>query len=275
MSDQASLQLSHHTNWILLRRYWPDSPSELCEIKNSMLPKIQLRTVSYFFLQSPFNVPRLSAHVPRNMGWPLSAKWWTIWCASLSHFPFVLQEYDPYHFASIPRTKNDWCSGRKLFAYSLTSLEFTTVYYFPFFVQSMSLNIEMRRVLSSQSVLNLFVKLLDWTSPFFIRFLKKKKNTKPNPSRHAVLLAPTWSLCDMKLWHGFDDWHIQRSSDTLARRWPFTISSFIPRASWWRLPSLVPFGGGAFGSRCHMGDSHYERMVAFISAGTARKCISS
>ena len=93
---------SDHTNSILLRRYWADLPSELCEVKVHCL-LIPLWNELYFFhcFSSRFLV---WAHLYHGI-WDyhfLQKCSEVIWSASLSHFPSGFWEYVPYHFSSLP-----------------------------------------------------------------------------------------------------------------------------------------------------------------------------
>ena len=167
MSDQASLQPNHHTNSILLRRYWVVWS---VRSKSSMFTDsaVKCNRIYFSFFRK---IPRLSALVPRNMGWPHSAKCWSSDCPQCPIFLLAYESTFHTNFASLHfkhrEMTNDQGPRWNLFAESLTPLEFEIqCNECPFFDQSMSLIIDMNRFLPSNCS-GLFVEHPDLPKSFW------------------------------------------------------------------------------------------------------------
>ena len=136
-----------HTNSQLLRKTElihrvNDSEQEFC-VRSI---RIEVCGVS---CHSSSGIPRLKAPILLNTGWPASLNRSTIWVAVESHSPLEGFEDPPYHFFSSPGPRNVQCPCENLFAYSLTSSEFEIqIPSFPFIVQTMSLNTDMKMIRS-------------------------------------------------------------------------------------------------------------------------------
>ena len=114
MSDQAPVQQTHHTNSILLRRYWADLPSELCEVKVRCL-LIPLWSVSYFFLLFSSRIlgwAHLSLGIKKDHF--LHSVWSSDWlhchifllvCESTFHTIFSISRSDEWPMSSL---KSSW-----------------------------------------------------------------------------------------------------------------------------------------------------------------------
>ena len=143
-----SLSLRIGSNPQLLRKYWADSKKKLILNNNSEFVISALKCIEVLFFTC-FRIPRLRALTLVNTGWLVSLKIRSIFAAAAFHLPSGRQSLVPDHFHSAPGPIVVQWHVWNLCAYCFTCSEFDVQVSSLFvFVHSMSLNMDMKMILS-------------------------------------------------------------------------------------------------------------------------------